>query len=289
MVQEETIRKPKISACIIAYKHEKFIRKCIEGALNQDLDCDYEIIIGEDKSPDNTLEICREYQQKHPELIKLVERDENLGMMGNWLETLRTCNGEYIAICEGDDYWIDKSKLQKQISFLDKHRKYSMCATKTRRLNEKGEFGENTGKKYGKIKLDDVLWQNQFGTCTVVLRRIHLDFPPFENYYKFFGPDWQMWCSLLKKGSGYNMKDSTAIYHVHSEGASSGRDKINILRNKLEDRMLMIENFPDKKKIIKNYGLKIIFHYTWKSLRGHKSYFRALLENKNLIKSYLFY
>lgn len=289
MVQEETIRKPKISACIIAYKHEKFIRKCIEGALNQDLDCDYEIIIGEDKSPDNTLEICREYQQKHPELIKLVERDENLGMMGNWLETLRTCNGEYIAICEGDDYWIDKSKLQKQISFLDKHREYSMCATKTRRLNEKGEFGENTGKKYGKIKLDDVLWQNQFGTCTVVLRRIHLDFPPFENYYKFFGPDWQMWCSLLKKGPGYNLQDLTAVYHEHSEGASSGRNRKRILKNKLEDRILMIDNFPAKKKIIKKYGMKIILHYIWNSFFLKRSYGSAIFSNKNLVYKYIFY
>lgn len=282
-------RKPKVSACIIAYNHEKFIQKCLVGALNQEHDFEYEIVIGEDKSPDKTLELCKKFQQENPNLIRLIERDQNLGMLGNWLETLQACEGEYIAICEGDDYWIDNKKLQKQISFLEKHPEYSLCGTKTKRLDEKGNFGENSAKKYGEIVLDDVLWQNQFGTCTVVLRRSCLELPPFKNYYQFFGPDWQMWCSLLEKGAGYNLEDLTAIYNEHSAGASSGRNREKILKNKLEDRLLMIENFPSKKKIIKKYGIKIILHYLWKFFFLKRSYGSAVFSNKKLIYKYIFY
>ena len=282
-------KTPRITTCIFAYQHEKFIKKCLEGAVNQVLDDEHLIIIGEDKSSDKTLEICREYQQKYPELIKVIERNPNVGMMANWLETLKLCQSEYIAICEGDDYWIDNSKLQKQITFLDENPEYVFCSTRTKRINEKGEFGENVGKKYGRIILDDVLWKNEIGTCTIVFRSKFLNIPPFENYKSFFGLDWQMWCSLLKNGPGYNLKDLTAIYHEHNGGASSGRDRKKILKNKLEDRMLMIDNFPEKKAIIKKYGLKIIHHYLWKSATFHKNYLRAAYSNRKIIKDFINY
>lgn len=282
-------KKIKVTACIITYNHEKFLRECLEGAIHQKLDYDYEIVIGEDKSTDETLKICKEYQQKYPDLIKLIERPKNLGLIGNWIDTLSRCEGDYIGLCEGDDFWTDPIKLQKQVDFLEENKSYSLCATKTQRINEKGEKGENTAKMYGEISFDDVLRQNQFGTCTVVLRSKFLEIPFFDNLNGFFGADWPLWCFMLSKGPGYNIKDLTATYHVHSGGASSGRDKINILRNKLEDRMLMIDNFPEKKKIIKNYGLKIIFHYTWKSLMGQKKYYKALWVNKKLVSSYLIY
>lgn len=279
----------KVSVCIITYNHEKFIRKCLEGVVNQKIEQEYKIIIGEDKSTDNTLEICKEYKEKYPHMIELLERPQNLGLIDNWIDTLAHCDGDYIALCEGDDFWTDPIKLQKQVDFLEENKSYSLCATKTQRINEKGEKGENTAKMYGEISLDDVLRQNQFGTCTVVLRSKFLEIPFFDNLNGFFGTDWPLWCFMLSKGPGYNSRDLTATYHVHSGGASSGRDKINILRNKLEDRMLMMENFPRKKKIIKNYGLKIIFNYTWKSLMGQKKYYKALWVNKKLVSSYLIY
>lgn len=282
-------KKIKVTACIITFNHEKFIGKCLEGAISQKIDnkYDYEIIIGEDHSTDNTLHICREYKEKYPHLITLLERPKNLGLIGNWMETLEACRGgDFIALCEGDDYWIDPMKLQNQINFMEKNPSYSMCATKTQRINEKGEKGENRGKKFGEISHEEVLRQNQFGTCTVLLRSEFLEVPFFSNVNKFFGADWPLWCYMLSKGPGYNLKDLTAIYHVHDAGASSGRNQKKILRNKLEDRLLMMENFPEKKKEIKNYGLKIIFHYAWKAA-FNMAYAMALLENKKLVKNFM--
>ena len=284
-------KKTKITVCIITYNHEKFLRQCLDGAINQELDenWDYEIIIGEDHSTDNTLQICREYKEKYRDLITLLERPKNLGLIGNWINTLGACNGDYIALCEGDDYWSDSKKLQKQVNFMEEHPSFSMCATKTQRVNERGEKGENTGKKYGEITHEEVLRQNQFGTCTVMLRSKFLKVPFFENIDGFFGADWPLWCYMLSKGPGYNLKDLTATYHVHEGGATSGRNKAKTLQNKLEDRMLMINNFPEKKKVIKNYGVRIIINYLWKSALFQNEYYKAIISNRKLILKFLSY
>ena len=282
-------KKVKVSACIITYNHEKFIRNCLDAAVKQKLDFDYEIIIGEDKSTDNTLTICKEYEQEYPNLIKVIDHTKNLGMIGNWIATLEKCTGDYIALCEGDDFWTDNLKLQKQVTFLVENEKFTLCGTKVRSLDESKVQGESEGKKYGEIVLDEVLRKNQFTTCTAVLKKSAMQLPPWQNFRSFFTVDWPLWCSLLKKGKGYNFNLVTAQYNIHSGGATSGRNRINTLKNKLEDRILMIDNFPHKKSIIKKYGIKIIFHYTWKSLIGKKDYYKALVENKKLVKTYMFY
>jgi glycosyltransferase involved in cell wall biosynthesis len=280
-------RKIRVTACIITYNHEEFLRQCLDQAVNQKLEYEYDIVIGEDKSTDGTLEICKEYKRKYPELINLIEREKNLGLIGNWLDTLSRCTGDYIAICEGDDFWTDLSKLQKQVSFLEQNPEYTLCCTKvqTSKGNQVGVV--NHSKIFGKVTLEDLLWKNQFGTCTAVFPAKNLIIPPFPNYKNFFTGDWPLWCSLLKQGVGYNMDCITAQYRVHAGGATSGRNRINTLKNKLEDRLLMMENFPAKKGIIKKYGLKIIFHYLWKSILLHKDYYNALLSNRKLVKDYI--
>ena len=94
---------------------ENFINDCIEGALNQIVDFDYEIIIGDDCSIDKTSEICKNYAQNYPNIIKYYRRDQNLGLSGNWVATLKNCSGNYVALCEGDDYWTNPNKLQLQV------------------------------------------------------------------------------------------------------------------------------------------------------------------------------
>ncbi|MGB8320773.1 MAG: glycosyltransferase family 2 protein, partial [Ignavibacteriaceae bacterium] len=86
-----------ISACIITYNQEKYIEKCIRGAVEQDLNISYEILIGDDCSADKTSEICGYYAKEYPDLIKHFRREKNLGMNGNWIETIKNCKGKYIA------------------------------------------------------------------------------------------------------------------------------------------------------------------------------------------------
>src|SRR5690606_28701358 len=108
--------------------HEAYIEACLEGAVSQVLNCDYEIVIGEDLSSDGTLAICKRYAEAYPHLIKLISGPVNVEMTNNGLRTYAACTGDYLAICEGDDYWTDPHKLQRQVDFLEAHPDYSMVA-----------------------------------------------------------------------------------------------------------------------------------------------------------------
>ena len=117
----------KVSVTIITYNHEKFIRKTLDSVLMQKVNFQYEIVIGEDCSTDNTKKILLEYQNKHPGKIRLLLAENNQGLVRNFMQTYRACKGEYIATLDGDDYWISSRKLQKQVDFLDRHGDFSMC------------------------------------------------------------------------------------------------------------------------------------------------------------------
>jgi glycosyltransferase involved in cell wall biosynthesis len=115
--------EPLVSICCITYNHENYIRDAIEGFLMQKTDFPFEIIIHDDASTDATADIIREYEEKYPDIIKPIYQTENQHSKGNKVSlfTYRAAKGKYIALCEGDDYWIDSLKLQKQISEMEKH------------------------------------------------------------------------------------------------------------------------------------------------------------------------
>lgn len=116
-----------VSICCITYNHEKFVKYALEGFLMQKTNFKYEIIIHDDASTDNTKEIIQKYKEKYPDLIRTIYQSENQYSQGKpFIEnTFEIAKGRYLAICEGDDYWIDKKKLQKQVDFLEKKLEYS--------------------------------------------------------------------------------------------------------------------------------------------------------------------
>jgi glycosyltransferase involved in cell wall biosynthesis len=114
-----------LSVGMITYNHENYIREAIEGVLIQKTEFKIELVIGEDCSTDSTRVICEEYAKKYPHIIRLLAAKKNMGMIPNFIRTLKSCTGKYIALCEGDDYWTDPNKLQKQIGFMEKNPEYS--------------------------------------------------------------------------------------------------------------------------------------------------------------------
>ena len=105
-----------ISVCVISYNQEQYIERCLDSIIEQQLDCQFELIIRDDGSQDRTSFIIRNYADKYKNLIKLLPGEENIGANANLLTTFSACQGEFIAICEGDDFWSDKKKLQKQLN-----------------------------------------------------------------------------------------------------------------------------------------------------------------------------
>ena len=119
----------KVSVAMITYNHERFIAQAIESVLMQQTDFAVELVIGEDCSTDGTREIVRAYGERYPERVHPLLHEHNLGLKGhnNFVATLKACRGQYIALLEGDDYWTDPHKLQKQVDFLDGHPEYVGC------------------------------------------------------------------------------------------------------------------------------------------------------------------
>ena len=113
--------KPTVSVCIITYNHAHNIRRCIEGALMQKTTFPFEIVIGEDCSTDGTREIIMDYSNCYPDIIRVITSGANVGAGENYKRTNHACRGEFIAYCEGDDYWIDPLKLQKQYETIRKY------------------------------------------------------------------------------------------------------------------------------------------------------------------------
>ena len=129
---EKLCKHPVVSVNMITYNHEPYIRQAIEGVMMQKTDFEFELVIGEDASTDKTREICFEYQKKYPDKIRVLWWHENLYRNphpagGNGKRTQAHCRGEFIALCEGDDYWIDPLKLQKQVDVMRKYPNVGLC------------------------------------------------------------------------------------------------------------------------------------------------------------------
>ncbi|RHV29207.1 glycosyltransferase family 2 protein [Ruminococcus sp. OM05-10BH] len=134
-----------VSVYCLAYNHEKYIRKTLEGFVHQKTDFSFEVIIHDDASTDHTAEIIREYEKKYPEIIFPIYQKENQYsqkklIVPNYIYP--KIRGKYIAVCEGDDYWCDESKLQMQVDFLENHKEYVACVHNTLRLDYKNHKQE---------------------------------------------------------------------------------------------------------------------------------------------------
>ncbi len=122
------MKRPLVSVRMIAWNNEKYIREAIESVLYQKVNFEYEILIADDASTDNTPKILAEYQERYPELITVFYRETNVGIQRNTDKLTCKCRGKYIAVLEGDDYWCDDTKLQRQIDYLETHSKVTATA-----------------------------------------------------------------------------------------------------------------------------------------------------------------
>ena len=130
-----------VSILCTAYNHEKYIKQCLDGFIMQKTNFKFEVIVHDDASTDNTANIIREYENKYPDIIKPIYQKENkfsrkISITSNF--TLPKAKGKYIAICEGDDFWKDNTKLQKQVDALENNTECKCCVCTVRDVNEDG-------------------------------------------------------------------------------------------------------------------------------------------------------
>ncbi|MCB9197894.1 MAG: glycosyltransferase [Flavobacteriales bacterium] len=237
-----------VTICVQTFNHEKYIKECLDSLLKQETEYDYEILIGEDESNDKTREICIAYAENHPDKIRLNlnRRDEVIYINGNpsgranMLKNFESSRGKYIALCEGDDYWIDPLKLQKQVSFLEQNRDYSATTSNTYYLRDgetKYTYIESKelwlGKKMGsEVKFEDIPNRLFPHTTTWMFRKERLEF--FEEFKKFPVGDMPLFMILAHLGRINYSSEIQTVYRVHNEGALSVLRKIDPFKNLLD-------------------------------------------------------
>lgn len=218
---------PLVSICCITYNHAQFIRKCLDGFLMQQTDFPIEILIHDDCSTDGTTEIIREYEAKYPDLIFPLYEEENQYQQGKAAEidfyNYRRARGKYIAYCEGDDYWTDPLKLQKQVDFMEANPEYSVCWHRSKQfIVETGEYIEDKceavlNEKEGvDIDLDTYFSQWYTQPLTMVFRRDALE-ESWRKKYELYRDEHELY-HLLKKGEGYLFAFEGGVYVRHDGG-----------------------------------------------------------------------
>jgi len=225
--------KPIVSICVQTYNHENYIEKCLDGLLTQETNFAFEILLGEDASTDKTRELCLDYAEKHPDKIKLFlhHRENNIKVHGNptgrfnFLYNLYSSNGKYIAFCEGDDYWTDPEKLQKQVDFLEANNDYVVSWTnyKTYKGSEyiKNNFGFTEPQRT--IDFNSIFNPYCTLTLTVLFKKNSLDLSNIQSFEYF--KDNTLYALLLKNGNGVFMDFESAVYRAHEGGVYSLKSK----------------------------------------------------------------
>ena len=233
--------EPYVSVCIATYQHEKFISKCIESVLEQETNFPIEILIGEDQGPDDTRKICLEFAEKNPDRIRLFLRDRSTSQLlddegkfvarfnGRWLR--KSARGKYIALCEGDDYWDDPLKLQKQVEFLDQNPAYVISYHDARIVDENDKLIASSKLKKESRKKDYSINQMVQGkllpTMSVVFRNLIKE-GKINDLHPVKNGDRLLFALLGQYGKAhYSGEVSPAVYRVHSGGIWSKTDMMS--------------------------------------------------------------
>lgn len=220
--------KSLVSVCLITYNHVKYIKDAIEGVLAQKVNFPIELIIADDFSTDGTRDILTEYHRKYPELIRLILQEKNVGPHQNWMDLMQSPDSKYIAYFEGDDYWIDDQKLQKQADFLENHEDTGMVCTNYRKYfcrTNTVKYNCFSNKKYkNEVRFEDYLLDmSSIGTATILIRKkiVQEYFAeiPSETRESFVVGDTPLWLFTGAKSRISVFPEETAVYRILNDSA----------------------------------------------------------------------
>jgi len=281
-------KEPLVSVCMITYNHEKYISEAIDSVLKQSVNFTVEFVISNDSSTDEThnaiYSVINRNKNKYLK-IRYYNQPNNLGMMPNFIWALQQCKGKYIALCDGDDYWIDPLKLKKQVEFLEGNTDVSLCFTKAKKLKNfiLSDFELPKGMPE-KISFSLLLtFGNFIASASIMFRSLKInEFPAFIKKSPF--GDLALYKLLSSQGKLACINETTTVYRIHDNGIWSGNTvKINykkylnfyrLIFNVLNKQEQKIVRQKVKEKIYKLIRLKFPSNTI---LRGiGKLYYRIL-------------
>lgn len=269
----EDTRPLMVSIRCTVYNHEPYLRQCLDGFVMQTTNFRFEAIVHDDASTDNSASIIREYAEKYPDIIKPIYETENQyskhdGSLSRIVNA--ACKGKYIAMCEGDDYWIDPYKLQKQVDFMEKHPDYGLVYT-----NFKERLGDNlrdgTFPIIEEDCLNDYLLKKGFIPTPTTLYRSQLLLQMDSEYAKmgFLLGDAALWIQIMHVSKIKRLSDITSVYRVLEESASHSRN--------YEKRLLFY---------LSSWELRLYFAEKYKLVEISNRIQEEIIKNKAILSFY---
>lgn len=248
------LRNTTLSVFIMVYNHAEYLKECIDNILNQKTNFNYDIVIGEDCSKDNSREIILGYQKLYPGKFKLLLYPRNMGAVHNQNEVYKNCLGKYIAICEGDDYWTDSLKLQKQVGFLEKNQEYSLTFHKIKELSTREQtFTVQNPDTEQTYTLEDLSKQNFIITVSVVFKKNFDEMPQWMDYSPI--GDYPLHMLNASFGLIKYFPEEMAIYRVGS-GIWSTKSKVDQIINTMFALSFLLTNFKENKQVHENLKIQ---------------------------------
>jgi glycosyltransferase involved in cell wall biosynthesis len=297
----------ELSVALITYNHRNYIEKALDSILKQNTNFRYEIVIGEDCSTDGTREVVIDYQQKYPEIIRLITSEKNVGPKENTGRVLAACQGKFLSFIEGDDYWSDPEKLQKEYDILKANPDYALVHTDFDRYYEQdgtiehGVHATYEGKSLEGMVFEELLLYNFIGTCTVLARS-----EPVQKAIKDLGlynGSWKMadrplWLELARQYKIGYLPETTAVYRINSESVSHSREKqrqYGFIESSYNIRMWFISKYgcsdATRELLLQDFNkYKLEYAYFLKDKEMGKEAFAYFKNNKDLdISRYMYY
>lgn len=268
----------EVSVICNAYNHEPYIRDALEGFVNQITDFKFEVLVHDDASTDGTASIIREYEEKYPDIIKPIYQTENQYSQGisiGYTYQHPRVKGKYVAFCEGDDYWTDRHKLQKQYNILEENDGIDMCVHAAKQVDGiTGEFQKEISPrdKDGLLSLKDVISGGgaYIATASILYRKQLIDDPP--EFRKAYGIDYTLQVMGAMRGGIYFLADVMSVYRFltpNSFTLTLRKDYARKIRHKKKMRkaLRLMDKETDRKFhgiimkfLIKNYIVTAILH-----------------------------
>lgn len=265
-----------VSIKCAVYNHEQYIRQCLDGIVMQKTNFCFEAIVHDDASTDSSAAIIREYAEKYPHIIKPIYETENQYSKrdGSLTRIMNAaCKGKYIAVCEGDDYWIDPLKLQKQVDFMEAHPNYSLCGSNGLIIWEDGvkrpKYFNNCFKSKD-VTLEEIVNTWFFPTASLLYKReIYNNYPEWTS--KIYSGDQTLVLLNYDRGKVYCLSDLTCVYRKSNINPYSISN--NARKNKLfvpQQHIMLYEKYNE----YTNAKYSIIIEGKLKQLRKEIKYLK---------------
>ncbi len=252
---------PLVSILCATFNQVDYIKDCLDGFLMQKVTFPIEIIVRDDASNDGTSEIVCQYEEKHPNLFRNIYESENQYSKGvRALPVMKQqAKGKYIALCEGDDYWTDPDKLQKQVNFLESNLNFSGCCHRAKLLypDENCEIDAYRPKSSTVLQTIDLLAYNPIKTASMVIKQEALVEELPDSMIKLPMGDWPRWALSTLSGPIFELSDVMSVYRVHESGLWSRKTKAKQHLGMIECQISFLKEFSKKYHENIRYGIAV--------------------------------